>query len=446
MKNNKIKLILLIVVFTLNFTNVFSIDFGGTLDNKFSLNWEDDLTVGDKIKVSLWFSSQFNENLNFFTKGNYTFSIDDTVTNHTGDLDRLYLEGEYPLPNFGSSLLKFSVGRFQFSDFTNNVINHKLDGLSFGLEFPIMKFTLSAGYSGLLLDHSNNISMTKSDDADKADDDPILGSTRRVIEGAEFYFPQLFLKQNLNLSFWFQQDLRDDNLLSAGDPDEESNIGGIMNTQYMGAGISGGFAAKFYYDGFFFLGTGKTLSYIDGEYEEATMLSFLAGGGLRIYLKEALFSYINVKLVYSSGDSDSDTYFKEGNTRGNATIFVPISRTSSGLIFSPQLGNILYVKAGYSIKPFSKTDSTIMENLQTALNGTAFFRSSTGQISESGLNTGNNSLYLGTEIDFIVNFRPFSDLGASVSVGLFYPSSDTNGALADSENQTLVKIDLSYSF
>jgi hypothetical protein len=444
LENNKIKLIILIIVFTLNFTNVFSIDFGGTLDNKTSLNWEDDLTVGEKIKLSMWFTSQFNENLNFFTKGNYTFSKEGT--NHTGDLDRLYLEGEYPLYNFGSSLLRFSAGRFQFSDFTDNVINHKLDGLSFSLEFPIMKVTLSAGYSGLLFDHSNNISMTKSDDTDKADEDTIIGSTRRIIEGAEFYFPQLFLKQSLNLSFWFQQDLRNDNLLSAGETVEDSSTGGIMNTQYMGAGISGGFASKFYYDGFFFLGTGKTLSYIDGEYEEATMLSFLAGGGLRIYLKEALYSFINVKLVYSSGDSDSDTYFREGNTGDNATMFVPISRTSTGLIFSPELGNILYVKAGYSIKPFSKMDSRIMENLQTAVNGTAFFRSSTGQISESGLNTGSSSLYLGTEIDIIINFRPLSDLGAALSVGLFFPSSGSSGALADSENQTLVKFDLSYSF
>ena len=286
LENNRIKLIILIVVFTLNFTNVFSIDFGGILDNKTSLNWEDDLTVGEKIKLSMWFASQFNENLNFFTKGNYTFSKEGT--NHTGDLDRLYLEGEYPLYNFGSSLLKFSAGRFRFSDFTDNVINFKLDGLSVSLEFPIMSVTLSAGYSGLLLDHSNNISMTKSDDADNTDEDTIFGSAKRVIEGAEFFFPQLFLNQNLHLSFWFQQDLRDDNLVSAGETVEESDTGGIMNSQYMGAGISGGFASKFSYDGFFFMGTGKTLSYIDGEYEEANMLSFLAGGGLRIYLKEAL--------------------------------------------------------------------------------------------------------------------------------------------------------------
>jgi len=168
---------------------------------------------------------------------------------------------------------------------------------------------------------------------------------------------------------------------------------------------------------------------------------------MKLYLEEALYSKIELNLLYSSGDSDYDGFY-EGNTAGNSTQFLPISRPSLGLLFSPQVSNIFFAQLSYSIKPFSGTQSPLLRNIQTLLNGTTFFRSTTGSISESGIDPGSGVSYLGTEVDLIINFRPLSDLGFILSNGIFFPNNGTGGAfLAEAMALNyLVRLELSMSF
>lgn len=436
MKNIKFVLFLLIIFLTS--LNLFSIDYGGNLDNNTSFNWGDDFTTSEKLRFSMWLGTQINPHLDFLIKGTYILSIADVDIENKGDLNRLVLNGNFP---FSRLLFKFSTGRFVFSDFSNMVINHKLDGVSFLFELPVVSLKAYTGYSGLLFNHSCNINMTKSDYTDNNDEDTIL-APKRLIEGAEAVFPQLFLKQSLTVSFWAQQDFRNNNFVKAGNTTEEAGTGGKLNTQYSGLGISGGAKGIFYYNTFFYVGTGKTLSYISGEYREANILSFLAGGGFRFYLENALYSRVSIDTVFSSGDNDSETYFREGNTNDLAMMFVPISTSSPALVFSPKLGNLLYIKGGYSLKPFSKLHAAVLKNFQTIVNAIVFLRPTGGQISESGLDTGSSDIYLGTEADIIINFKPFSDFGAAASVGMFFPGDVFNNM----SNKFLAKIELSYAF
>ena len=94
----------------------------------------------------------------------------------------------------------------------------------------------------------------------------------------------------------------------------------------------------------------------------------------------------------------------------------------------------------YSIKPH--------DTLQTLLKAAAFFRSTTGQISEPGIDDASDSLYLGTEIDLVVNFRPFSDLGAALSGGFFIPNNGAGGAFLESDRsiEFLTRLEFSFSF
>jgi hypothetical protein len=121
-----IKFIIYTLILFLLSLNLFGIDFGGNLDNITTLNWEDDFSVDEKLKLSIWLETQINPKLNFSTKGSYAFSYANEEPDHIGDLDRLVLNGNFDLNRM---LFKFSTGRFLFNDFSQLLLNHKLDGV-----------------------------------------------------------------------------------------------------------------------------------------------------------------------------------------------------------------------------------------------------------------------------------------------------------------------------
>ena len=170
--------------------------------------------------------------------------------------------------------------------------------------------------------------------------------------------------------------------------------------------------------------------------------------GLRYYLQDKFFSKAGFKFIYSSGDSDYLTDFTEGNTKAGSANFIPISMSSFAQIFSPQPGNIFLAQLNYSIKPFGSGKNKKLQNIQTELKVSGFFRSTTGEISEPGIDPLSDSLYLGTEIDAVVNFRPFSDLGIGLSGGIFIPGTSSYGAFLASERNVELsgKAEFSFSF
>jgi hypothetical protein len=189
------------------------------------------------------------------------------------------------------------------------------------------------------------------------------------------------------------------------------------------------------------MGTGQTLSYIDGSYQQAVILSYLVGTDFTLFLPKALQSRFRAAFVYSSGDADSTAYI-EGNSAGFSQQFIPISRPTSALAFSPQLGNIFYVDVSYSFKPLAYLDNPFGKNFQVQLKGVPTFRSTTAPISHSGLNSSSTALYLGTEFDAVFNFRILSDLGLSLKTGFFMPNT---WAFTDVSTQILAEMELSIS-
>jgi hypothetical protein len=268
-------------------------------------------------------------------------------------------------------------------------------------------------------------------------------------------FPDI-LGQSLDFVALMQKDLRDGkSIIPEGEEEKappEGGVGGRVDTQYFGLGLSGGLGTNWYFDLFSYLGTGRILSYVassesatDYVYRYQTVVSVLAGFGLRAYFEQALFSRLSVRGLFSSGDSDQSSYL-EGNTSGFATTFVPISLSDVGLIFTPRLGNIFLIELSYSLKPFANARGRILKNLQfqlDGLDGTSFFRSSTGPISEAVIDPGSNSLYLGSELAGRIDFRPTSDLGIGLSGGLFFPNDQIY--LGSAAAEWLGKLELSLS-
>ena len=90
--------------------------------------------------------------------------------------------------------------------------------------------------------------------------------------------------------------------------------------------------------------------------------------------------------------------------------FLPVTPPTLGVVITPPLGDLVRVQGSWSLKPLARSPSLAMRNLQTELRGTAFLLS-------SGME------YQGTEVLAVVNFRPLSDLGASLSGGVYIPES-----------------------
>jgi hypothetical protein len=277
-----------------------------------------------------------------------------------------------------------------------------------------------------------------------------------LIETVQVIFPELFRRQDLMVSLLFQQDLRPQTELL---PEGEENLnaggllGGKLHTFYLGLGLSGPMAslAGLYYSTFLYTETGATLSYVDDpasftgfSYQYKPILAFLGGINVDYYLEERSYSALGLSLLFASGDADS-TSFQEGNSDKLAMQFTPISRPSFGLIFSPQLGNTLLVEIRYSIKPFSKSESQALRNVQAEFQLFNYVRPNESPISEIGIDTASDARYLGTEIDATIRFRPLSDLGTVFSLGLFLPANSAFSGIY-AEPQFLGRFEFSFGF
>jgi hypothetical protein len=422
---------------------LYAFDWGVTLDNASAALVGEEVDWEQEDKLALWLGSELGKSCSFFLQGSYTFTDDRP---YLFDLDTLTLGGKFPEVG-GLALFSFTLGRFPMADFTGTVLNHSADGFSLEFVYPASSIGFALGYTGLHLKPVSSIEMSLADAANAADNEVLLAPPR-VLGALKVAFPEAFARQDLTFSLVFQQDLRDgDDLLEEGETAYNPSLGGLLNTLYPGVGLTGPITSWLYYDLFGYFGTGRMLSFIDGEYRYKPILSALGGVNLRLYLEQFLSSRLSLGALYASGDADAGSTI-EGNTAGQATVFIPISASPSALIFKPALSNLFLVQLDYSLKPLAWTRSSFADNFQAALKVVPFFRSTPGPVSEGGLNPASDALYLGTEVDGTLSLRLFSDFGLGLSVGIFVPNSGDDGSFLESARTTefIGKLDVSFSF
>ena len=369
-----------------------------------------------------WVQAAFSDNLSLNIQVDGTFNTAPVLPFNTlllyANADLLNLHGSYQL-NGALRQMQFTVGRLMLSDFSTRVLSHEADGLLLDIEFPGLSLNIASGYTGLVTKGASTIELSKSDLNDYTNTGVNFASPRVVemVQATVLLLPG----QRIAISGIAQQDLRGtfldlaegsaESLVSSGSTTDEPAEGGRVSTQYMGLGVSGNITGNLYYDVFSYLETGQILSYQSGSYQSIFFYAALAGGGVRIFLPRALSSVIGVRGLYASGDPNAGTVV-EGQSQG-FSVFTPISRPTLDNVFSPQLSNVVVAEASYSLKPMGK--------LQAGAQADAYFRPTTGAISEPGLAPGSSSAYLGSEMDLAVNFTPLSDLGSSLWGGVFVP-------------------------
>jgi hypothetical protein len=272
--------------------------------------------------------------------------------------------------------------------------------------------------------------MSKLDALDDLDKD-ILFAPKRLIGTLSWNIPELFARQNVNFSILVNEDLRHlfEDVIKEGKEVYDPSSGGLVDTQYFGIGLDGPLTSALFYNAFFYLGTGRMLTFVPdsqsntGEaYLYKNILAGLGGVSFKYYLQEFFQSVASVQILYATGDSDSISYI-EGNTSGGSSLFLPISGQTLGTAFQPKTSNLLAVELGYSLKPFSSSKGSLLESLQAGAKLTPFFKASKGAMSEGEVDPSARAGYLGTDIAVYGNLRPFSDLGLGVAMGFFLPNS-----------------------
>ncbi len=434
-----------------------ALDFGATLDNMSSYGNQQTPAFTQKDKLAGWITTDIGSNLTFTATA--SVQLWNLSPWYILNLDVLNLSGQFPKVSGGPALFTFTVGRYFESDFTGLVFSQQsIDGFQLGFSNPGMAVSADLGYTGLTLNPVSYIVMTEADAVAQGNSSDFFGSPR-IVGRLQVLLPDLFLQQDLTLTALFQQDLRSlfasSNLIQPGFTTLTFGRGGSLDSEYFGAGLSGSIVKELYYNTFAYLETGRTLSYLSasGSYQYQPILAVLAGGGANYYLSGLLGSTVGLDLLFASGDADY-TQAIEGNTAGDATAFSPITSPPRllALAFSPNLENVVAATFSYSIRPFSGTKIASLQNLQAIVKAIPMLRPTTGAVAAPGISPSAvsaalsptfNDLYLGSEFDLIVNYRPFSDLGVALSGGLFVPNS---GVFTSSALQYYSELDVSLAF
>ena len=205
---------------------------------------------------------------------------------------------------------------------------------------------------------------------------------------------------------------------------ESTTKGGTLDTQYLTLKAEGPIVERLFYQAFTTFGTGSTLSWVPdanalngSSYQYKPIAAFLGGGSLSYYVPEWLTSAFSARFLVASGDSKA-TSSVEGNVQNLSTLFVPITSSTLGVVFSPALSNLIYYELGGSLKPLPG------QPLVAGAKLLGFQRAVAGVVNAPGvLRTGPS--WMGEEFDVTASWPIFSDLIVSVAAGGFVPTANT---------------------
>jgi hypothetical protein len=411
----------------------FGVDFGGFIEN-YSLITNNDDSREQIDKLALWLAFSPVEKIYIAGQACIAYSYNDYDI--LADVDYLYMTHEL-------SFLSYQVGRFSQYEFSRKVFDHRLDGAQAAASFSNINLKFGAGYTGLLLKPVSTLNNTMADMVDDNDDD-IHFAPKKIILNLGATYLDIIPSQQLDFSFVAQFDMRSKDLIKDKDSADKDGKGGKLNTFYFGLGLSGALTGSFIYDVFGYLQVGSSLSLIEekNEYLDKPTIAFLGGGSLSYLMKDFYFSKITASFIYASGDDDNTSVY-QGNTKGNNTQFMPVSEAVTGIIFSPNLSNLIKAGLEYSLKPFS---SGIMKDFQAAVSAAVYFKASEGAVSEAIASADSSDTYLGTEAMITLSYRPFSDLGVKLAGGAFFPNSSSSGPMIDTDVEPGLMIHASFSF
>lgn len=448
----------------------FSFDFGFGINNRtiYKHNAASALpeaarhAVEEKALFSLWMNHYFDEHLFLQTTAHAMLGTDyfNEFNRYaflaSGDIDAFYLSGKYALSDPSVSYVDFKIGRQFFSDFSKEVAVTVLDGVTVGFGNEKARYRFTGGYTGLLYNWSNTISMGLNDinarqtwAAGREASDPqaqslnrysALHGSPRLVGEFEVRLPELFKGQQLTLNLLGQADLwpalTDAPLVQKGDTVKNPFYGSPIHTLYAGLGLAGPITADLYYRAFGYFETGHYYDIANSShaYQAKAFTAALLGFDLTGYIPNSLSSSLSFSSRYASGDSRGKrTHYYDLTTEGATnTQFIPLVRQQLNTVFNPVLSNLLTFALSYSFKPFSSLSNPYVNDFMLSTGVKTFLRGSKAPVSDLTVKGKADSYYLGTEWNVGLTLLNLSDFNMGVSTGVFFPHAD---AFIENHNQ-----------
>lgn len=387
MRKQFLSLYILIII---NAGFAVNIDYGASVDSYVGVNTD----LFGYEKISVYTSVQFTEDISFALDGFYKYAYNATSPeDNTSVFDFTTLLATLPVGD-----LNLTVGRDYMSDYSGEILSHIIDGASVIVPLGFANLIGHVGYTGLI--NTNEVSfLTTSQDNT---------SINRLVEGADLV--KEFEALTLWASLYTYQDITNFNNLSL----------------YLGGGVNGSITNDIFFSFSSNFQTGRFI-YLADITSNVTGTGIAAGMGklsltwfinIDNDLVSSLSPFLNVDFGISSGDDALlTTSFGSNQTgadlTGGVTLYSPMTSGGPGKIYSINNQNLTYLKVSASVSP--------IKDLQTQLGTTIFFRTVEGAISDSDFVADATGKYLGTELSLTGNYRPFSDLGLSLTGGLFFP-------------------------
>jgi len=156
--------------------------------------------------------------------------------------------------------------------------------------------------------------------------------------------------------------------------------------------------------------------------DRQTVRAWALDAELRYVAPDAHRSQIAVEYLLASGDSDR--LFSPTNTLGGNrlhttdTSFVGWGYRDTGLVLAPQISNLGVVRLGASTFPFNRVAAC--EQLEAGLDFYLFHKQQAAGAASDNFSIRDHA-WLGTEMDFSVNWRLLSDLAWFFRYGIFLP-------------------------
>jgi hypothetical protein len=422
----------------------WAFDLGGSLDSSVTGNslFTPGVNLGQTDKVGLWLMQNFSDDVSISMKGNYKLAFSNLLLPgfnpaidivNSGDLDSLVFYAAVPNAFGEKSRFKIWAGRTVFADFSGDILNHKLDGISTEFTFPGMGWKFGVGTSALLFRHTSGLFGNSQDLGDVADwskiqtgqatfDPAKILVAPKIVVVSGLSFPQLFGTQTLDIGLLGQVDL-DPRLKATGSAVSavQSDDRVPVDTGYFGLGLGGKIAGPLYWNLSGWLELGYTLTAVNKVYQPTLILSNMDSLRFTLYLTSFAGTVIDLGGKFKLGDESTNGVFSDSNTGtdGLATSFSGISFTGGPQLFKSQLGNLIQADLGLSMKPFSAVPGA-MQDFQIELRGYSFMRPMINGPTFETLVAKTTEFYLGTEADLSLSWRPLSDMGLSGGFGVLF--------------------------
>ena len=327
----------------------------------------------------------FDGDLRFTVTNGFTFSAPTFMYELYPELDKAAFYGR-------TGMFSYTAGRQLFGDPAGLVINAPIDGVDASAELGRHIVSAGFGYTGITFKQSSEYFMTAGDLGDE------ILSRARLVEYAARELPAATEWLNLNVMFLASQDV-------SGDAD-------AFNPMYL----------ELYADGFLSNGTFLYDLSLIGQYGTGDVTTLAGIGRLGFSWLPGGPSRLGVDLLASTGDvwADRDEYLINSPAGTSLNQYLPVSIVSTqGYVIEFEVGNLTSLGLFYAHKP-RKTHSWEVRT-------TTFLRTAEGPVStglvKNPAGGGVDGAFLGQELLASWFWRPRSDFGWDLKLGLMYTGS-----------------------